>query len=47
MKDIEHNVQNILLDNSPSYEPHLYNTAIFYSISSTQKGLSGVDLGNL
>ncbi|KAJ3218975.1 hypothetical protein HDU67_003339 [Dinochytrium kinnereticum] len=48
LKDIEWDVQRILNDSSPDFsEPHLCKTAIFYSISSSQKGLAGVDLGNL
>nr|XP_045607335.1 malonyl-CoA decarboxylase, mitochondrial-like isoform X2 [Procambarus clarkii] len=32
--------------NKDSEEPSLINTAIFYSITSTQKGLQGIELGN-
>ncbi|KAJ3410762.1 hypothetical protein HDV05_003264 [Chytridiales sp. JEL 0842] len=47
LKDIEWDVQRVLNDPAPDFsEPQLCNTAIFYSISSTQRGLSGVDLGN-
>ncbi|KAI8809591.1 malonyl-CoA decarboxylase-domain-containing protein [Cladochytrium replicatum] len=46
-QEIADNVQDILNDPSPGL-PHAdeYTTAIFYSISSSQRGLSGVDLGN-
>ncbi|KAI8853561.1 malonyl-CoA decarboxylase, partial [Chytridium lagenaria] len=47
LKEIEWDVQRILNDPAPDFtDPHLCKTAIFYSISSSQKGLAGVDLGN-
>jgi malonyl-CoA decarboxylase len=45
--DIEMNVQTLLNDRNPSADLSNLKTAVFYSISSTQRGLSGVDLGNL
>ncbi|TPX32443.1 malonyl-CoA decarboxylase [Synchytrium microbalum] len=43
---ISSSVQTILNDASPNSDPTHHKTAIFYSITSTQRGLSGVDLGN-
>ncbi|KAI8809400.1 malonyl-CoA decarboxylase-domain-containing protein [Cladochytrium replicatum] len=46
-QEIADNVQDILNDPSPGHtHADEYTTAIFYSISSSQRGLSGVDLGN-
>ncbi|KAJ3256900.1 hypothetical protein HDU77_002930 [Chytriomyces hyalinus] len=42
---IQRNVQTIL-DNPPILRPENASVAIFYTISSPQKGLSGIDLGN-
>ncbi|KAJ3223196.1 hypothetical protein HDU81_009357 [Chytriomyces hyalinus] len=42
---IQRNVQTIL-DNPPKLRPENASVAIFYTISSPQKGLSGIDLGN-
>ncbi|CAJ0956841.1 unnamed protein product, partial [Mesorhabditis belari] len=44
---IASNVQKITKDEDLNYPEANDNTAIYYSITSTQKGLSGVDLGNL
>lgn len=46
--DIANNLQNILKwTEEESMEDEEATTAIYYSISSTQKGLAGIDLGNL
>ncbi|ORY43324.1 MCD-domain-containing protein [Rhizoclosmatium globosum] len=45
-KGIQRNVQSIL-NNPPSTRIEDARAAIFYTISSPQKGLSGIDLGNL
>ncbi|CAJ0943729.1 unnamed protein product, partial [Mesorhabditis belari] len=44
---IASNVQNITKDEDLNYPEANDSTAIYYSITSTQKSLSGVDLGNL
>ncbi|CAJ0580523.1 unnamed protein product, partial [Mesorhabditis spiculigera] len=44
---IASNVQHITKEADLSYDESRDNTAIYYSSTSTQKGLSGVDLGNL
>lgn len=44
MKDVAATIQEVLWDNPPIFE-HEASCAIFYSISSTQPGLSGVNLG--
>ncbi|CAN4124164.1 unnamed protein product [Withania somnifera] len=44
MKDVAATIQEVLWDNPPIPE-HKASCAIFYSISSTQSGLSGVNLG--
>lgn len=46
MNEIEWDVQRVLNDKKPSADPSQFKTAVFYSISSSQRGLSGVDLGN-
>ncbi|KAI8619561.1 malonyl-CoA decarboxylase-domain-containing protein [Chytriomyces sp. MP71] len=43
--DIQRNVQTII-QNPPAMHPEDASVAIFYTISSPQKGLSGIDLGN-
>lgn len=43
---ISDNIQKLLDANSPSLNPKEADTAIFYSISSTQKGLAGINFGN-
>ena len=40
-------VQLLLDQNAPVQDPQTADTAVFYSISNTQKGLRGVSLGNL
>ncbi|KAJ1563876.1 hypothetical protein HK405_000425, partial [Cladochytrium tenue] len=46
MNEVGSNVQDILRDRSPPSDPKYFRAAIFYSISSAQRGLSGIDLGN-
>eukprot|EP00128_Syssomonas_multiformis_P012316 Colp12_sorted_trinity150504_noHs@28196 len=47
VKELASSVQTILDDPAPTYPPpEEIQTAVFYSISSTQQGLSGVELGN-
>lgn len=43
---IAQNIQTLLDLKTPTIYPPQANTAIFYSISSTQKGLSGISFGN-
>ena len=40
------NIQALLDENAPVQEPRTADTAIFYSISNAQKGLSGISFGN-
>jgi malonyl-CoA decarboxylase len=40
------NVQALLDTNAPTFDAHEANTAIFYSISNAQRGLSGISFGN-
>ncbi|MCC7484537.1 MAG: malonyl-CoA decarboxylase family protein [Burkholderiales bacterium] len=40
-------VQALLDENAPAADPRAADTAVFYSISNTQKGLRGVSFGNL
>lgn len=40
------NVQSLLDESAPTEDPAAANTAIFYSISNTQKGLRGISFGN-
>lgn len=46
MKEIASSMQSIREETEQLAEANQAKAAIFYSISSTQKGLSGVDLGN-
>ncbi|QKX01655.1 Malonyl-CoA decarboxylase [Wolbachia endosymbiont of Cruorifilaria tuberocauda] len=46
MNKIADNIQHLLDESMPSSDPNNVNTAIFYSISNTQAGLSGISLGN-
>ncbi|MEM9604654.1 MAG: malonyl-CoA decarboxylase [Pseudomonadota bacterium] len=46
LERIADNVQAILDPERPTVDPETANTAIFYSISSTQAGLAGVNLGD-
>ena len=41
-----HNIQKLLDVNAPAIDPAQADTAIFYSISNTQKGLAGISFGN-
>ena len=45
VKGIARNVQALLDDSAPKAEPEAADTAIFYSISNTQKGLRGISFG--
>jgi malonyl-CoA decarboxylase len=45
VKGIARNVQALLDDAAPSNDPEAADTAIFYSISNTQKGLRGISFG--
>jgi malonyl-CoA decarboxylase len=36
----------MLLDERRRHDPHAADTAIFYSISNTQRGLRGISFGN-
>ena len=45
VRGIAENVQALLDENSPTLDPHLADTAIFYSISNAQDGLRGVSMG--
>jgi malonyl-CoA decarboxylase len=40
------NIQDLLDERAPKVDLHVADTAIFYSISSAQKGLAGVSFGN-
>lgn len=40
------NVQSLLDESAPTGDPQTADTAIFYSISNTQKGLRGISFGN-
>ncbi len=44
--NIVNSIQDLLDETMPSNDPKNANTAIFYSISNTQIGLSGINLGN-
>ncbi|CCF78269.1 malonyl-CoA decarboxylase [Wolbachia endosymbiont of Onchocerca ochengi] len=46
MNKIADSIQYLLDESTPSSDPSNANTAIFYSISNTQTGLSGISLGN-
>ncbi|APR98499.1 malonyl-CoA decarboxylase [Wolbachia endosymbiont of Folsomia candida] len=46
MNQIADSIQHLLDESVPSSDPSNANTAIFYSISNTQTGLSGISLGN-
>src|SRR5215471_2162124 len=47
LKGTPGNVQSLLDETAPVHDPHAADTAVFYSISSTQKGLRGISFGNL
>ncbi len=40
------NVQTLLDEHAPAHDPRRADTAIFYSISNAQRGLSGISFGN-
>ncbi|WP_339047218.1 malonyl-CoA decarboxylase [Candidatus Mesenet endosymbiont of Phosphuga atrata] len=44
--EIANNIQSLLDESIPATDPKSMNTAMFYSISNTQAGLSGINLGN-
>ncbi|MGL9759168.1 MAG: malonyl-CoA decarboxylase [Wolbachia sp.] len=46
MDKIADSIQHLLDESVPSSDPSSASTAIFYSISNTQAGLSGISLGN-
>lgn len=46
MNKIADSIQHVLNESVPSSDPSSASTAIFYSISNTQTGLSGISLGN-
>ncbi|MCV3769188.1 MAG: malonyl-CoA decarboxylase [Wolbachia pipientis] len=46
MNRIADSIQHLLDESMPPSDPYNANTAIFYSISNTQAGLSGISLGN-
>ncbi|MCM1001811.1 malonyl-CoA decarboxylase [Wolbachia pipientis] len=46
MDGIADSIQHLLDESVPSSDPSSASTAIFYSISNTQVGLSGISLGN-
>ena len=46
MDEVANSIQYLLNESIPSHDPNYANTAIFYSISNTQTGLSGISLGN-
>jgi malonyl-CoA decarboxylase len=43
---VSRSVQELLDTDAPQIDPHSADTAIFYSISNTQKGLQGISFGN-
>ena len=45
VKGIARNIQTLLDGAAPSTDPEAADTAIFYSISNTQKGLRGISFG--
>ena len=46
-KGLPDSVQLLLDQNAPVQDPQAADTAVFYSISNTQKGLRGISFGNL
>ncbi|NUY39718.1 Malonyl-CoA decarboxylase [Wolbachia endosymbiont of Litomosoides brasiliensis] len=46
MNEVADSIQHLLDESIPSNDPSNANAAIFYSISNTQAGLSGISLGN-
>jgi malonyl-CoA decarboxylase len=47
LKGVPASVQLLLDQNAPVHDPRTADTAIFYSISNTQRGLRGISFGNL
>src|SRR6185503_4002873 len=47
LKGAPGNVQSLLDESAPVHDPRAADTAVFYSISNTQKGLRGISFGNL
>ena len=47
VKGVPANVQLLLDQKAPVHDPQAADTAVFYSISNTQRGLRGISLGNL
>jgi malonyl-CoA decarboxylase len=47
LKGVPESVQVLLDQNAPVHDPQTADTAIFYSISNTQRGLRGISFGNL
>ena len=47
LKGAPGNVQLLLDESAPVHDPGTADTAVFYSISNTQKGLRGISFGNL
>lgn len=47
LKGVPESVQLLLDQNAPVHDPQTADTAIFYSISNTQRGLRGISFGNL
>jgi malonyl-CoA decarboxylase len=47
LKGAPDSVQSLLDETAPVHDPRAADTAIFYSISNTQKGLRGISFGNL
>jgi malonyl-CoA decarboxylase len=45
VQGIANNVQELLDETSPTLDPNVADTAIFYSISNAQEGLRGVSMG--
>jgi malonyl-CoA decarboxylase len=46
VKGMADNIQGLLNEDNPMQNPEDVDTAIFYSISNTQKGLTGISFGN-
>ncbi len=46
VKGLATNIQSVLDENQPALDPHQADTAIFYSISNAQRGLTGISFGN-
>jgi len=46
VKGMADNIQGLLNEGNPMQDPEDVDTAIFYSINNTQKGLTGISFGN-